>query len=49
MLMGLAEPLREGDRFPLTLSFEKAGETTVQVAVLKAGASGPAHGSHSTH
>jgi urease accessory protein len=49
MLTGLAKPLKEGDRFPLTLSFEKAGEKTVQVAVLKVGAAGPAHGVHGTH
>ena len=50
MLMGLARPLKEGERFPLTLSFEKAGEQTVQVAVQKAGAAGPSHGGgHGTH
>ena len=33
MLIGLEKPLREGDSFPLTLTFEKADpiETTVQV------------------
>ena len=46
MLMGLAKPLEEGARFPLTLRFEKAGEVTVQVAVLKAGAAGPARATH---
>ncbi|MEO3431002.1 copper chaperone PCu(A)C [Pelagibius sp. CAU 1746] len=33
MLIGLREALKEGDRFPLTLSFEKAGSVTVEVAV----------------
>jgi copper(I)-binding protein len=38
MLMGLKQPLAEGQSFPLTLTFEKAGtiETTVKIA--KAGA-----------
>jgi len=33
MLMGLQEPLREGERFPLTLTFEKAGSITLAVTV----------------
>lgn len=33
MLMGLRQPLRAGDHFPLTLRFEKAGSVTVDVAV----------------
>ncbi len=33
MLMGLKAPLKEGERFPLTLVFEKAGEVTVEVAI----------------
>jgi hypothetical protein len=42
MLMGLSGPLREGQSFPLTLTFEKAGAREVTVAVEKAGAAGPA-------
>ena len=42
MLMGLNRPLREGQSFPLTLNFEKAGTRTVTVAVEKPGAAGPA-------
>src|SRR5271165_5244212 len=42
MLMGLNGPLREGQSFPLTLTFEKAGTRTVTVAVEKPGAAGPA-------
>jgi copper(I)-binding protein len=42
MLMGLNQPLREGQSFPLTLDFEKAGPHTVTVTVEKAGAKGPA-------
>ena len=41
MLLGLEHPLREGQSFPLTLSFEKAGTRTVNVAVEKPGAAGP--------
>ena len=41
MLMGLNQPLREGQSFPLTLDFEKAGPRTVTVTVEKAGAKGP--------
>jgi hypothetical protein len=41
MLMGLNQPLREGQSFPLTLDFEKAGPRTVTVAVEKAGSKGP--------
>ncbi len=33
MLMGLAGPLKQGGTFPLTLTFEKAGEITVSVKV----------------
>ncbi|WP_430396620.1 DUF1775 domain-containing protein [Ferrovibrio sp.] len=39
MLIGLKQPLKEGASFPLTLTFEKAGSVTLQVPVLKAGAS----------
>ena len=42
MLTGLNGPLREGQSFPLTLTFEKAGTREVTVAVEKPGASGPA-------
>ena len=40
MLMGLKAPLKEGEQFPLTLTFEKAGSVTIDVAVEAAGASG---------
>lgn len=33
MVMNLKEPLEEGDRLPLTLTFERAGEIEVEVAV----------------
>ena len=41
MLVGLAKPLKTGQTFPLTLTFEKAGSRTVNVAVEKIGAMGP--------
>lgn len=33
MLIGLKAPLKQGERIPLTLQFEKAGEVTVEVDV----------------
>ena len=45
MFMGLSAPLKEGETFPLTLTFEKAGDMTVEVEVREAGAMGPMHGS----
>jgi periplasmic copper chaperone A len=33
MLIGLRQPLKAGDKFPLTLTFEKAGKTEVSVSV----------------
>jgi periplasmic copper chaperone A len=41
MLTGLAKPLVEGQSFPLTLNFAKAGERQVTVNVQKVGAMGP--------
>jgi hypothetical protein len=38
MLVGLAHALKEGDRFPITLRFAKAGAVTATVSVQKAGA-----------
>jgi periplasmic copper chaperone A len=43
MLIGLQQPLREGQSFALTLNFEKAGARTVSVAVEKAGAMSGTH------
>lgn len=44
MLMGLASALKEGDRFPVTLTFMNAGDVTVDVDVLSLRAEGPACG-----
>jgi hypothetical protein len=41
MLMELTTALKEGDSFPVTLSFEKSGEVTVNVDVLSLRAEGP--------
>lgn len=38
MLIGLKAPLKEGDKFPLTLTFAKAGTVEVEVIVEKPGA-----------
>lgn len=40
MLIGLKQPLKEGERVPLTLTFEKGGSITIEVPVQKAGAAG---------
>jgi hypothetical protein len=42
MLIGLKQPLAEGQEFPLTLTFEKAGAVTVEVAVEKTASHGAA-------
>lgn len=44
MLFDLKAPLREGESFPLTLTFERAGTVTVQVKVEKRGAMQGEHG-----
>lgn len=41
MFMGLKNPLKEGEKFPLTLTFEKAGKQTVEVTVMGVGAMKP--------
>jgi periplasmic copper chaperone A len=41
MLIGLKAPLRQGQTFPLTLTFAKAGPETVTVVVGKIGAMSP--------
>jgi copper(I)-binding protein len=48
MLIGLKAPLKEGERFPLTLTFERAGTIEVEVVVEKLGAMGPDHMDHQT-
>ena len=45
MIMDLTQPLHEGDTFPLTLTFAKAGDVTVDVKVMKTGGAMD-HGAH---
>jgi copper(I)-binding protein len=42
MLMDLTTPLKQGDKVPLTLEFEKAGKVKVSFDVQGVGAKGPA-------
>ena len=44
MLMGLKAPLKVGETFSLTLTFERAGTVQVQVVVQSPGAMKPGHG-----
>lgn len=48
MLLGLKQPLTQGSRFPITLTFAKAPPVTVDVPVLGAAAMGP-EGAAMTH
>jgi len=38
MMVRLKLPLKEGQTFPLTLEFEKAGKIVLEVPIAKAGA-----------
>jgi periplasmic copper chaperone A len=40
MMMGLNKPMKPGQSFPLTLVFKHAGEVTIQVDIMKMGATG---------
>ncbi|MBI5265223.1 MAG: copper chaperone PCu(A)C [Bradyrhizobium sp.] len=42
MLMELKSPLKQGDKVPVTLQFEKAGKVSVSLDVQGVGAQGPA-------
>jgi hypothetical protein len=46
MFVGLKAPLAEGDSFPMTLRFEKAGEVTVTVKVELPKSGGAGHDGH---
>ncbi|MGJ4893282.1 copper chaperone PCu(A)C [Bradyrhizobium sp. HKCCYLS3077] len=41
MLMDLKSPLKQGDKLPVTLEFEKAGKVAVTIEVQAVGAKGP--------
>ena len=51
MFMGLKQPLKAGESFPLTLRFEKAGEVKVDVKISAQPPAGAAagHGGHGAH
>ena len=44
MLMELKAPLKKGAKVPVTLTFEKAGQTTITLDVEAVGATGPTSG-----
>lgn len=48
MLMGLAAPLVEGESFPLTLTFEKAGNVEVSVTIASVATMHSDHGASDT-
>jgi len=47
MLMGLTEPLEQGDTVPLTLTFEQAGDVIVDVVIDHKRKPGGSHSGHS--
>ena len=47
MMMDLKSQLKQGDKVPVTLEFEKAGKVTVSLDVAGVGAQGPAGGAAS--
>ena len=49
MLMDLKSPLKQGDKVPLTLEFQKAGKVKLALEVQGVGAQAPAAGDHSGH
>ena len=46
MMIGLQQPLKEGQDFPLTLEFEKAGKIKLRVPVMRVGAMGSSDGAN---
>ena len=49
MLMDLKQPLKQGDKVPLTLEFEKAGKVALSLDVQGVGAQAPAGGMKHDH
>ncbi|MFB9267917.1 copper chaperone PCu(A)C [Bradyrhizobium erythrophlei] len=49
MMFDLKGPLKQGDKVPVTLEFEKAGKVTVSLDVQGVGAQAPVGGDHSGH
>jgi copper(I)-binding protein len=48
MLLNLKSPLKQGDKLPITLEFEKAGKVSIVLDVQGIGAMGPAASDHSS-
>jgi copper(I)-binding protein len=49
MLLNLKGALKQGDKVPISLEFEKAGKVTVSFDVQGVGAKGPAAADHGGH
>jgi copper(I)-binding protein len=49
MLMDLKQPLKQGDKVPVTLEFEKAGKVSVSLDVQGVGAQAPGGADHGGH
>lgn len=49
MLIGLKRPLKDGEQFPLTLEFEKAGKVQVEVPVRADAQGNMQHHDHAHH
>jgi copper(I)-binding protein len=49
MMFDLKAPLKQGDKVPVTLQFEKAGKVSVTLDVQGVGAQAPGGGDHSGH
>ncbi len=49
MLLDIKQPFRAGERIPVTLRFERAGEVKTELEVRAAGAAGGAMGEHMKH
>ena len=49
MMMDLKNPLKQGDKVPVTLEFEKAGKVTLSLDVQGVGAQAPSGADHSDH
>ncbi|MHA1571082.1 MAG: copper chaperone PCu(A)C [Alphaproteobacteria bacterium] len=46
MLIGLTQPLKKGATLPITLTFEHAGEITIEAVIQSAGSPGHDHTAH---
>jgi copper(I)-binding protein len=49
MMFDLKAPLKQGDKVPVTLQFEKAGKVSISLDVQSLGAQAPGGGDHSGH